>query len=232
MNNRFLKRGSIGIALALIVTLTVLGVLSTYFIGRSAQSKQSEVIVDGYQQFIDGDLEDAYQSLTEAKGMFSSTISFYRTIAGEDDYLTKQDLDELILSIALAGAHDDFFDLKPSNEWVTRASEAFNSLEESEEKELFEFFVNNVKVISQICELVKSGETEEALRAFFEVDPEHVASDEDFLVFQVRFFMQAAKEVEEPALLSEARRQLFFVTHEVGIANDRVNQLWVMLTSQ
>ena len=232
MNNSKAKHGSVGIVLALIITVSILGVLFAYFNGRGVQSEQSEIIASGYQQFLDGDLNEAYQSLSQAREMFGNAINFYRVFAGDEDYFSENDLNELLLSIALAAAHDDFFELKTSDQWVARANEAFELLSESEEKELLRFFVNNVNTISEICELFERGEHEEALRVFFEVEPELVASDEDFLVFQVRFFIAASKEFGEPALLSEARRQLFFATHEVGIVNDRLNQLWVMLTSQ
>lgn len=218
-------------ALIVIVTILLLaGMAGFYFVGKGMQTSQSEMLASGYENFSQNNADKAYRYFTDARETFGTTLGFYRAIAGSDTDITIGELNELIVSICMAAAHDDFFALKTSDEWIKRAKTELKQVKDEQAKNIFAEHIKNAEFISSLCRQFTEGEAEEALRELFAVDPQVFVRDSDFFVFQIRFFIACGRALNEPDLIAQARELLFFATGDAGINNEKTKQLWGILT--
>ena len=225
------RNGSAGLVAVGLLVIAIIAASIVFFNGRSLQQTQSELLTEGYEAFSQDDLSSAYESFVQARNTYASSLSFYRTIVSSESYLQLHELNELIVSTCLAAAHDDFFELRSSDQWVEKAMQALEKVEDPQIRELMSVYVENAAFISNLCDLHQKDETENALRQLFEIDTTLITSDEDFFVFQIRFLIAAARTTQEPMLLNQAREMLFFAVNELEIDNDKTNRLWGILTT-
>lgn len=222
------RRGGMKVFLGLFLLFAAL-IAGLYLNGSLVQEKQRVLLEDGYAQLNRGDYEKAYSLFRDAGENFTLTLKAYRALK-RGDFFTQNDLGELIISTCIAAAHDKFFQLEPADEWVKRAEKQLPVIaDQNLQKELTQL-INTAKSVSQLCSDFAAGEFEKALKSLKQVENEALPGDQDFFIFEIRFLIACGKALEEPIIINQARRLLFFATTEAGINNERTRQLWGILS--
>lgn len=216
--------------IAIIVILVIAGVAGFYFVGKGMQTSQTEILASGYENFSQNNAEKAYRYFLDARKTFGTTLGLYRTISGSDTDVTIDELNELIVSVCMAAAYDDFFVLKASDEWIERGKAELEFVNDKQAKEVFAEHIKNAEFVSNLCRQFAEDKVEESLRELFAVDQQVSVRDHDFFVFQIRFLIACGHALNEPALITQARELLFFATGDAGINNEKTRQLWGILT--
>ncbi|GAB4281149.1 MAG: hypothetical protein Kow0029_26130 [Candidatus Rifleibacteriota bacterium] len=198
--------------------------------GSLNQETQTSLLAKGYESFSAGKYDDAYKSFEEALKTFTFTLKVYRIFKGSENHMTRQELNELIVSTCLAAAHESFFELKPAKDWTEKAQKAVNDLPAGDRKSELEQLTKTASEISELCEDFAAGQFEKAFKQLKKVEQNALPSDQDFFIFEIRFLIALGKALKEPAILGRARELLFFATTDAGINNDKTQKLWGILT--
>ncbi len=228
--NNFSNHGNI--ALILIILVLAAGAVAVggfAFHGSRQQKAQTQMITSGFLDFNNGKLEEAYKTFVAARDTFSSSVDFYRKIASGTFY-TRDEVNEVIISMSLSIAHDSFFKLETTPTWVKRAEEAVKLLTDAERQKENSQTVKTAAAILELLELYKAGDFEKAMKNLLEVEKNAATTDQDFFIFEIRFLIACGKALQQPAIVNQARELLFFATTDAGIENEKTRQLWGLLT--
>jgi Na+-transporting NADH:ubiquinone oxidoreductase subunit NqrC len=223
--------GAIIIVVVLLLVAGIIGAGVIYSQGNQQQQRQSQLLADGYELFNQGKLAEAYPLFKEAQTTFSSALNFYRRLASSESHVTPDELHELIVSVCLSIAHEQFFDLKTADEWVSRAEEDLKHLPAGERKSDLTNSLVTARDVSKLCETFNAGNYEQAMKDLLAAEANAQASDQDFFIFEIRFLIACGKALGEPAIINQARELLFFATTDAGIDNEKTRSLWVTLTN-
>lgn len=228
--NNSRKNGNI--ALVLIVLILLIGAIAVggfAFHGSRQQKAQTQLITSGFLDFNNGKSEEAYKSFVAARETFTASVDFYRKIAS-DTFYTRDEVNEVIISMSLSMAHDSFFKLETAPTWIKRAEEAVKLLTDRERQTENSQTVRTAAAITGLLELYKAGDIEKAMKDLLEVEKNAATTDQDFFIFEIRFLIACGKALREPEILNQARELLFFATTDAGIENEKTRQLWGLLT--
>lgn len=223
-----------GAAIVVVVLLLVAGMIAAgviYSQGSQHQQRQSQLLANGYEQFNQGNLDKAYPLFKEAQTTFSSALNFYRRFASSETQVTPEEIHELTVSVCLSIAHEQFFDLKSADEWVTRAEDELKNLAEGERKTDLTRSITTARDVSRLCKTFSEGNYEQAMKDLLEVEKNALETDQDFFIFEIRFLIACGKAMGEPEIVNQARELLFFATTDAGIDNEKTRSLWGILTN-
>jgi hypothetical protein len=225
-----LRKGGIMVFIGLIILFVAL-FAGLFLSGRSNQRKQETYLAEGYSLFSDNNFQDALDSFTQAKATFTTTLSVYRTLASAENHVTQNELAELMVSVCLTAAHENFFKLETADKWVDRAESELKNVKSVNSKDELQALVKTAKEISGLCKDFSEGKVLKALKELKGVEDRALASDQDFFIFEIRFLIACGKALNEQAILAQARELLFFATTDAGIENDKTRRLWGILTN-
>lgn len=217
------------LAVLLIAMAFAIGAL--FFLGSGAAGNQAVYIEDGYNAYVDKDFDNSYKNFLKARNGFSPWLSFYNLFS--ENILSKEEVDEMIFSLCVSAAYEDFFNLEQSK-WVSVAEkemQRFNTLKDSEKTKEYTQIYNTLVGVAELCELYDKEEYEEAFKKLLPLEKEALASDQDFFVFEIRFMIASARAMKEPLILKRARELLFMMTNQVGEDNEKTMALWSLMRS-
>lgn len=219
---------------ALIIVFLLLAALAAVaggfaFHGNRLQKQQTQLLAEGFLNFSQGKLEKAYGQFVDARGTFSSSVDFYRQLAS-GTYHTRDEVNEVIVSLSLSIAHEKFFNLEADASWVKKAEEEVKLITNADRQKEIGQDISTAAEIVKLLQLFKAGEYEKAMKDLLEVEKKAAATDQDFFIFEIRFMIACGKALREPAIINQARELLFFATTDAGIENEKTRQLWGLLT--
>ncbi|MDD3001239.1 MAG: hypothetical protein PHF29_05755 [Candidatus Riflebacteria bacterium] len=217
------------LAMLLIAVAFAIGAL--FFLGSGAAGNQAAYIEDGYNAYVDKDFDTSYKNFLKARDGFSPWLSFYNLFS--ENILSKEEVDEMIFSLCVSAAYEDFFNLEKSK-WVLVAEkevERFKTLEDSDKKKEYIQIYNTLVGVAELCALYEKEEYEDAFRKLLPLEKEALASDQDFFIFEIRFMIASARAMTEPMILKRARELLFMMTSQLGEDDERTMALWSLMRS-
>ncbi len=228
------KSARTGGAIAILIILLLLvggGVTGGFLFSGSRQQKtQTQLLAEGYLNFNQGQLEKAYDKFADARQTFSTSLDLYRKVAS-GTFLTREEVNEVLVTLCLSIAHEKFFMLEADTTWVKKAEEELKNVSDPERKKEIEQNIATANEIVGLLTLFKTGDYEKAMKDLLEVEKKAAVSDQDFFIFEIRFLIACGKSLQEPAIINQARELLFFATTDLGINNEKTRQLWGLLTN-
>ncbi len=227
------KPARTGGAIVLIIILLIIaaGIAGgLLFQGSRQQKQQSQLLAEGFLHFNQGQLEKAHAKFSEAKTTFSTTVDLYRKVAS-GTFLTREEVNDVLVSLCLSIAHEKFFALETDTAWVKKAAEEAKSINDADRKKEIGQNIATAEAIAVLLTMYKAGDYEKAMKELLAVEKNALASDQDFFIFEIRFLIACGKVMREPAIINQARELLFFATTDAGIENEKTRQLWGLLTN-
>ena len=242
MNIKSNKR--FGGALAIIIVAILILAISVgiyfgykYNTGKTLQEKQTKLWNDAATFFSQKEPERAYLALDEARSTFGEDLDFYRKLAS-DTYLTKSDIDLMVILICQSEAYDNLFKLESAKNWIDKAKSDIAKIEDVGAKNEFEDFINRAEKADQLCENYREyikmkdlpdEKYQKLVKDSLAIGSNALASgDQDYTIFEVRFLIACGKSFDEPILIEEARKQLYDITQSTG-ENEKTKLLWGLL---
>lgn len=225
------RTGGAVIILALLVVVLLIATGMALFNGSQKQAAQTQLLSLGYQLFNDGNFAEAHKQFGSAKQTFTKTLDLFRKVKKSADYVNSDDLNELLISVCLSAAYEDFFELKSSEEWLSKAEEELKHHSAGERKNELTQLLATAKAVSKLCQTFADGNIENTMKSLLEVEKSSLATDQDFFIFEIRMLIACGKKLEDPDVINQARELLFFATTDAGINNDKTGKLWVLLTN-
>ncbi len=223
------RRGGLKAIIALLMLLLAL-VAGIVLNGSLSQEKQESLLNTAYASFNQADYEKAFQLFNEARETYTFTLKSYRLVRS-GEYVSAEDLGEIIVSTCLAAIYDSLFKLEAAPTWVARAKDQLTAITDPNRKSELEKLVATAGSASELCQLFTDGDIENALRGLKKVEQSSIPGDQDFFIFEIRFLIACGKALEEPLILNQARELLFFATTDAGINNEKTQKLWGILTN-
>lgn len=214
-----------------LILLVAAGLGAIAFAGQQKQKTQTQLLARGYEHFNKGELEKAYELFKNARATFDKPLSFYRILASSADYISKDELDELIVTVCLSIAHEHFFILDEKSEWVKKAETEIQHLENSSNQKEISRMLDTASDIAELCSIFKAGKYEQTMKKLLEVEKNALPTDQDFFIFEIRMLIACGKALKNPAILNQARELLFFLTTDAGVENEKTRKLWGILTN-
>lgn len=219
------------VVVVLLLLFVVAGAIgAAFFLGSRQQKAQTQFLTEGYLNFSQGELEQAYTKFVDARKTFSPTLDVYRKVAS-GTFMTREEIDEVVISICLSIAHEKFFALESDEEWTGKAEAEASLITDADRKAEIAQTIATARQISKLCEAYKAGDYEKAMKDLLEVEKKSLSTDQDFFIFEIRFMIACGKAMNEPEILNQARELLFFATTDAGIDNEKTRQLWGLLTN-
>lgn len=222
--------GAFVILVLLVVALLIAAGVAVYN-GSQQQKKQAGILAQGYQLFNEGKFSEAYDQFQSAKHTFTTTLNLYRQLKKSDAYVTLVDINEVVVSICLSAAYDDFFELNSSEEWLVKAESNLKQHEPGPRKEELNQTLATARTVSKLCQTFKAGDVEKAMKGLLESEKNALPTDQDFFIFEIRMLIACGKALDDVDVINQARELLFFATTDAGINNDKTGKLWVLLTN-
>lgn len=214
-----------------LVILVAIVVGAGAFAGQQKQKMQTQMLAQGYEHFNKGELEKAYTYFKNARATFASTLSLYRTLSSSETYVSKDELNELIVTVCLSIAHDHFFNLEENSEWVNKAEKEMEQLKNSANAKEISRTLATARGIAGLCSDFKAGKYQQVMTKLLEIEKNALTTDQDFFIFEIRMLIACGKAMRNPEILNQARELLFFITTDAGIENDKTRKLWGILTN-
>ncbi|MDD3145989.1 MAG: hypothetical protein PHD82_01695 [Candidatus Riflebacteria bacterium] len=227
--NSLRRSGSALLILFLLIVAAAIGAGGFAFYGNRMQKQQTQLLAEGFLNFSKGDLEQAYGHFVNARSTFSSSVDFYRKLAS-GTFHTRDEINEVIVSLSLSIAHEKFFNLDNDAEWVKKAEKEASHITDPDRRKEITQNIATANEIVKLLQLYKSGDYQKAMKDLLEVENKASTTDQDFFIFEIRFLIACGKALREPAILNQARELLFFATTDAGIENEKTRQLWGLLT--
>ena len=238
-NKRFGGAAVIIIVLIVIIAIAIGAYYGyNYNTGKELQEKQTKLWSEAFTFFNQKQPERAYLSLVEARNTFGDKLDFYRKMAKGDNYLTKDEVDSLIVLICQSEAYDNLFKLESAKNWLDKAKSEINNLHDEETKNELNNFIASAEKADQICdkyreyikdENLQDEKYQQLVKDSLKIGSEAIESgDYDYTIFEVRFLIACGKSFEEPVLIEEAENQLKDIVEARG-EDEKTKLLWGLL---
>lgn len=237
-NNRF--GGAAGIIIGIIVLIAIIAGVSfgySYKSGKEMQETQTKLWAEAFTFFSQKQPEAAYLKLIEARSTFCDSLDLYRGLA-TGTYLTKAEVNEAIVLICQSEAYDSLFKLESASNWITNAKREIENVDDAETRLALANFISRAEAADKFCgrynaylkeENLPAEKYQQLVKDSLKVGNEALeASDYDYTIFEIRFLIACGKSFNEPILISEARKQLFDLTHVFG-EDEKTKLLWSLL---
>lgn len=236
--NRF--GGALGIIVGIIAIIAIAAGISLYYIyskGEKKQQTQTKLWSEAFTLFSQKQPEAAYLKLVEARFTFGDDLDLYRAMA-EGDYLSKEEINEAIVLICQSEAYDSLFNLEPATDWITKAKLEVINIADNDSRNELSKFIDRAEAANNYCLKYKECLEDKNLKdeKYQAIVKESLktasqaldSSDYDYTTFEIRFLIACGKSFNEPILVSEARKQLFDLTHIFG-EDEKTKLLWSLL---
>jgi hypothetical protein len=244
MKKNNLKNRFGGAILIIIIIVIIIGVIVgsfygyKYKTGKELQEKQNKLWEEAFNLFNQQQPEASYLKLKAVRETFNENLDFYRSYASGSAFITKEEVNSVIVLICQSEIYNILFKLENASNWIEKAKEEIINIEDAETQEVFKTFIARAEAGNQYCaEYKKCTETEnlrdeqyqELVKKSLKTASEALKdSDYDYTVFEIRFLIACGKSFKEPVLLTEARKQLFEITQASG-ENEQTKLLWSLL---
>ena len=230
---------TIVVVLIVIIAIAAGSLYYSYISGKELQDNQARLWNEAFMLFNQKQPEAAYLKLIEARSTFCDTLEFYRKIAS-GTYHTKAELNEAIVLICQSEAYDKLFVLESADSWINYAKLEINNVDDPETRVELANFISRAEIANNLCSTylkyiqtpdLPDEKYQELVKSSLRVGNEALtALDYDYAIFEVRFLIACGKSFDEPILVDEARKQLFYITQAQG-EDEKTTLLWGLLSN-